>query len=440
MGFFEIAAILVSLAALFAYVNARWLRLPTTIGLMTLALAHSFALMLIGLVYPPAIETAARLVESIDFDETLMHGMLGFLLFAGALHVNLSDLSQQRLVVTTLATAGTLISTFLVGGLLWGACRALSVDIPLPFCLLFGALISPTDPISVLGILKSVGAPKSIETKITGESLFNDGVGVVVFLAVAGSCQQWVLSQTSGAEFAVDWTGIARLFFVEAVLGAALGLVLGGLAYLLIRSIDNYAVEVLLSLALVFGGYSLAHTLHVSGPIAIVLAGLLIGNHGRAFGMSAKTREHLDTFWELIDEVLNAVLFLLIGLEAVVLSLRGDALLVTLVAIPVTLVARGLAVGIPLRVLRQFRPFTAHAWKILTWGGLRGGISIALALSLREQFPQYSGPGEGTRVIDILLVATYGVVVFSIFVQGLSLEPLLRRWRTSTTAPHHGGC
>lgn len=435
MGLFEIAAILVSLAALFAYVNVRWLRLPATIGLMTLALLHSFALMAIGALYPPAIETAARLIGSIDFDETLMHGMLGFLLFAGALHVNLADLLQQRLFVFLLATVGTLLSTFLVGGLLWLSCEALAIAIPFPFCLLFGALISPTDPISVLGILKSVGAPKTIETKITGESLFNDGVGVVVFVALVAVCHQWLDAEKTGVPFLIDWASIGKLFFVEAVLGALFGFILGGVAYWMIRSIDNYAVEVLLSLALVFGGYTLAYTLHLSGPIAMVVAGLLIGNHGRSFGMSARTREHLDTFWELIDETLNAVLFLLIGLEAVILTLRGDALIVGALAVPVTLVARGLSVGAPLVVLRRFRRFTPHAWKILTWGGLRGGISIALALSLREQFPQFSGTdAEGPRTIDVLVVATYVVVVFSILVQGLSLKPLLARWRVSGPA------
>lgn len=432
MGFFEIAAILISLAAVFAYINLRWLHLPATIGLMVLALAHSFALMLIGMVYPPCLHTAERLIGSIDFDETLMHGMLGFLLFAGALHVNLSDLLQQRLVVSLLATVGIVLSTFIVGGLLWLVAGALELPIPLPFCLLFGALISPTDPISVLGILKSVGAPKSLETKITGESLFNDGVGVVVFLALVGVCQQWLAAEAGGAPFAVDWAGIAKLFLFEAVLGALLGLVLGFVVFTMLRSIENHGVEVMLSLALVFGGYALAYVLHLSGPIAMVVAGLLIGNHGRTLAMSESTREHLDTFWELIDEILNAVLFLLIGLEIVILTLGRDALLLGLLAIPITLGARALAVGIPLLGMRNFRRFTPHAWKVLTWGGLRGGISIALALSLKEKFPDLrtgTGTSADAGTIDLLIAATYIVVVFSILVQGLSLKPLLARWK-----------
>lgn len=434
MGFFEIAAVLVSLAAVFAYINHRFLKWPATIGLMALALVHSFALMILGQVYPDSIETATRIIESIDFDEALMQGMLGFLLFAGALHVNLGDLLQQKLIVTLLATVGIVISTFLVGGMMWLVGQGLNLPLPFVFCLLFGAMVSPTDPIAVLGILKTAGAPKSLETKITGESLFNDGVGVVVFIALVGICKKWLVAQQSGQALQIEWGQVAMLFVEEAVFGAGLGLALGWIAYHLIKSIDDYVVEILLSLALVFGGYALAHALHWSGPIAMVVAGLLIGNRGRTLAMSEKTREHLDTFWHLIDEVLNAVLFLLIGLEVVVLSLRGEYLMAGVIAIVVTLVSRALAVGTPLLAMRKFRQFTPHAWKVLTWGGLRGGISVALALSLKDSFRNGDAAPVDPGTIELLITATYVVVVFSIMVQGLTLKPLLKRWGVAGVA------
>ena len=326
MGLLEIISLLIVLAALFSYVNYKFIKLPTTIGVMLIALLFSLALHGIDLAGPHLHDTAARMLESIEFSDTLLHGMLGFLLFAGALHVNLGDLAQQKWVISILATVGVVLSTFIVGGLIWLVFRGLELGVPILPCLLFGALISPTDPIAVLGILKTAGAPKSLETKISGESLFNDGVGVVVFLALLG-----LLNQTPDATA----LGVARLFVIEAVGGALFGLAIGFVAYLLLRQVDNYQVEVLLTLALVMGGYTFAHTLHLSGPIAMVVAGLLIGNHGRTLAMSDKTREHLDTFWELIDEILNAVLFVLIGLEVLVMPYTGEVFAAGLIAIPI---------------------------------------------------------------------------------------------------------
>ncbi|HEB58256.1 MAG TPA: sodium:proton antiporter [Gammaproteobacteria bacterium] len=401
-------AVLISLAALFSYLNARFIRLPTTIGLMIIALLLSLTMIAMGkLGWSGLRDHAEVFLRGIDFHETLMQGMLSFLLFAGALHVNLADLRQQKWVIGLLASLGVLISTFLVGTLTWWVLMALGSPLPYIYCLVFGALISPTDPIAVLGILKTAGAPKTLETKITGESLFNDGVGVVVFLVLAGIA--------AGTQ-SMDPLAIGALFAQEAMGGALFGFVLGWLAYAMLRSIDNYQVEVLITLAVVMGGYALASHLHLSGPIAMVVAGLLIGNRGRRLAMSDVTRDHLDKFWELVDEVLNAALFVLIGLEVLVVVLHHEYLIAALVLIPVVLLARLISVGLPILGLSRFRSFTPGVVPILTWGGLRGGISVALALSL---------PLGAER--DILLSVTYVIVVFSIVVQGMTISRLVRR-------------
>lgn len=417
IGLFEIIAILITLAALFSYVNHRFLGLPTTIGLMILAMVLSTALIIAGTFVPSVRDAAEAMLESIDFDETLLHGMLGYLLFAGALHINLNDLARHKVVIGTLASIGILISTALVGGATWSIFRLVGMPVDLIYCLLFGALISPTDPIAVLGILKSLAAPKDLETKIAGESLFNDGVGVVVFLALLG------FAGAGHGEEPVGLSSVAMLFLKEVVGGAVFGLVIGLAAYRMLKNVENYQVEVLITLALVTGGYSVAYVWHLSGPIAMVVAGLLIGNHGRSFAMSETTREHLDTFWELVDEILNAVLFVLIGLEVLVLTVEGRHVLAGVLAIPTVLAARFVSVGIPMAILPRPRR-VPHAVKLLTWGGLRGGISVALALALRDAL---KGHVDG-RVTDAILVMTYAVVVFSIVVQGLTIGPILRRW------------
>jgi len=417
LGLFEIIAILITLAALFSYINHRFLGLPTTIGLMSLAMVLSTALIITGTFIPSVRDGAEQLLESVDFDETLLHGMLGYLLFAGALHINLDDLARHKLVIGTLASIGTLISTALVGGATWCIFRFVGMPVDFIYCLLFGALISPTDPIAVLGILKSIAAPKDLETKIAGESFFNDGVGVVVFLALLG------IAGAGHGEEPVGFASVTMLFLKEVVGGAVFGFVIGLLAYRMLKDVENYQVEVLITLALVTGGYSVAYVWHLSGPIAMVVAGVLIGNHGRSFAMSNTTREHLDTFWELIDEILNAVLFVLIGLEVLVLTVEGRYVLAGVLAIPTVLAARFIAVGIPMSILPRRHGRVPHAVKLLTWGGLRGGISVALALALRDAL---KGHVDG-RTTDAILVMTYIVVVFSITVQGLSIGPLLRR-------------
>jgi len=405
MHLFDLIAILITLTAAFAYINFCYLRLPTTIGVMVISLAMSIVILLLDQTGLAVSTTVEGMLSQVDFDETLMHGMLSFLLFAGALHVNLDDLARKRWIIGSMATLGIVISTFLVGTLTWFVLNWFNFRIDYIYCLLFGALISPTDPIAVLSILRSVGVPKSLETKITGESLFNDGVGVVIFIIL-------VSLAFGESDFSVGT--MASLFLQEAVGGALFGLIAGYVTYRLLSRVDNYQVEILLTLALVTGGYALALALHISGPIAVVVAGLMIGNQGRMLAMSNLTREHLDTFWELIDEILNAVLFVLIGLEVLIIKLSTEIFLLGAVIILIVLLGRFVSVGVPVRLLQGYREFSPHAIKILTWGGLRGGISVALALSLP------AGPER-----DLILSITYIVVVFSILVQGLTISKLI---------------
>ncbi len=407
MDLFTILAVLITLTALFSYFNHRFIGLPTAIGVMGIALVMSLALIGLDAVGVDLRGQAEALLRSIDFDEALLQGMLSFLLFAGALHININDLAERKWVIGSLSTVGVLASTFMIGTVTWLVLGWLGVSLPYVYCLLFGALISPTDPIAVMGILKTAGAPKSLEMKIAGESLFNDGVGVVVFLVILEIA-------TGTGEITAGHVGL--LFVQEALGGAVFGLVIGYLAYRLLKQVDNYQVEVLITLALVTGGYALAMALHLSGPIAIVVAGLLIGNQGRLLAMSEKTRHHLDIFWELVDEVLNAVLFVLIGLEVLVLTFTMSYLVAGLILIPLVLLARLIAVGIPVAVLRPFQAFSPGAVRIMTWGGLRGGISVALALSLPL------GPER-----DVILAVTYAIVIFSILVQGLTIGKVVKR-------------
>lgn len=403
----NIIASLITLTAIFSYLNIRFIKLPNTIGIMLSSLLFSLVLVIAGkLGWTTLSHHAEVFISQVDFNETLMHGMLSFLLFAGALHVNLEDLAKQKYIIAIMATLGVVFSTFLIGSLSWLILNALEMPISYIYCLVFGALISPTDPIAVLGILKTAGAPKSLETKITGESLFNDGVGVVVFIVLLGIA-------TGSHE--VSASSIALLFLEETFGGIIFGLLIGYIAFNMLKSVDNYSVEILITLALVMGGYALAGFIHVSGPIAIVVAGLLIGNHGRSMAMSEKTREHIDTFWEMLDEILNAILFVLIGLEVLLLSFNQNYLLAAAILIPFVLLSRLIAVGIPVKILGRFRSFSPNAIKVMTWGGLRGGISVALALSL---------PAGAER--EVILSITYIIVIFSISVQGLTIGKLIK--------------
>ena len=406
MTLLDIAAVLLGFAALFGYLNLRLFRLPSTVGLMLGALLFSLSLLLLARLGIHFEDEARALLGEIDFTDTVLHGMLSFLLFAGALHIDLNDLRRHQWIILVLATVGVLFSALMVGLGSWYLFAWMGFDLPLIYCLLFGALISPTDPIAVLGILKSAGAPRALEIKIAGESLFNDGVAVVLFLALLGLVE---------GGFELTPASLGLLFLQEAVGGVLFGLAIGYCAYLLLRSVDDYAVEITITLALVAGGYALAEHWHLSAPIAIVVAGLLIGNHGRRFAMSDRTVEHLDSFWALLDELLNAVLFVLIGLELLVLQLQWSVLLAGVLVIPLVLMARLVSVGLPIGLFRLRRRFEPGSVAILTWGGLRGGISIALVLAL---------PAGLER--EFLLTVTYCVVVFSILVQGLTIGRLVR--------------
>lgn len=410
MSAFQVLATLLTIAAVFAYVNHRWLKLPASIALMAMSLAASLLLIVVDhLGWASLAGTAGRVLERIDLNEALLHGMLGALLFAGALHIDLKDLREELLAVASLAVVGTILSTFIVGGLVYGIVVALGVPVGLGYCLLFGALISPTDPVAVLGVLKSARVPKSLETQIAGESLLNDGVGVVVFVTVLGIV-------TKGGETTIG--DVVGLFLREAGGGAVFGLVTGYVTYRLLRSIDHYQTELLLTLALVLGGYAFAEAIHVSAPIAAVVAGLLIGNSGRALAMSDVTRDHLDKFWSLIDEILNAILFVLVGFEVIRIALSRVEVLIGVLAIVGVLLGRLVSVAVPLAVLSRWkRKARPGGIRILTWGGLRGGISVALALSLP------AGPQR-----DVVVSTTYIVVVFSVLVQGLTLGRVAKRF------------
>jgi CPA1 family monovalent cation:H+ antiporter len=428
MTIFQLAALLVSLAALFSYFNYKLMKLPTAIGATALALGASLLLVLAGLIFPGVEQQARSLVARIDLQQAFLQGMLGFMLFAGSLHINLNELAARRWPVAALSTLGVLISTVVVGLLTWGLLAAVGLPARPIYCFLFGALVSPTDPIAVMAILRQVGVPKDMEITIAGESLFNDGVGVAVFLG---------LLEVATGEVGFDVAHLTSLFLWEAVGGAVLGLALGWVTYRMLRSIDQYQVEVLLSLALAGGGYALANAMHMSGPIAMVVAGLLIGNLGRAYAMSATTVEHLDTFWELVDEILNAVLFVLIGVEVLALTLTGRYMLIGLGAIPIVLFARLVSVVGPLAVIGRRGTFGPATRRVLTWGGLRGGISVALALSI----PAHEHDGDAPVPVperDVLLALTYVVVVFSILVQGLTVGPLTRRWLAAHPEPLTG--
>jgi len=412
MHLYTIITIIVSIAAVFAFINHKFIKLPATIGIMVLSLISSLILVVVGSYVPHLFHSITDVVKDLDFYDLLINMMLSFLLFAGAIHINISKLKEQALSVFTFATIGTILSTFLVGGLMYLVFQAFGSPIDMIYCLLFGALISPTDPIAVLGILKQSKIPESLEMKISGESLFNDGVGVVVFLSLLEIANLGVENVSGG--------DIASAFLQEAGGGILYGAVLGFVGFLFLRAVDNYQVEVLITLAVVMGGYSLANYLHVSGPLAMVVAGIITGNQGKERGMSAVTRDYVDKFWELIDEILNAILFLLIGFEMLVLEINNSMLLMGIIAVAIVLLARWMAVMLPVVVLKRWVQFERHAIAMLTWGGLRGGISVALALSLPV-----------TMHRNEFVTLTYVIVIFSIVVQGLSIGKLAKRLKVS---------
>jgi CPA1 family monovalent cation:H+ antiporter len=405
---YEAAVICLVITALAAYVNHRIFDLPITIGVMIVSLALSLALVVLEWAGFSAMRSfAERMLHSVDFSALLLNGMLSVLLFAGALQVDLSRLRALRWQIGVLAVGGTVVSTLVVGFGLYLLLPWLGLGLSLGYCLVFGALISPTDPIAVISILRSAGVPADVGMVMSGESLFNDGVGVVLFTLLLALATR---GQAPGQGEAV-WM-LAR----DAGGGLLFGAVLGAAMFVLLRSIDNYKVEVMITLAGVLGGYELARQLHVSGPLAMVVAGVIIGNHGRSLAMSDTTRHHVDLFWELLDDILNALLFVLLGLEIVMVSFATGMVAAAAATIALALLARWFAVGLPMLALGKWFRLPAGSWRVLTWGGLRGGISVALALSLP------SGPAR-----EIVLTLTYAVVVFSIIVQGLTIRRVALR-------------
>ena len=409
MDYYSIATILIVLSALFGYINVRFLKLPITIGLMVITIVFTVVLVGIAQFDDTLLVQERKFIALIDFETVLLDIMLSFLLFAGALHTNFNQLKVQRWPILAFATLGVLVSTFLVGIAMFYVLQIMDLNVDFIYCLLFGALISPTDPIAVLGILKKAGAPKKLETKIVGESLFNDGVGVVVFLTI--------FAIAAKPDAAIEFADIGTLFGQEVIGGIVLGLFLGWITYRLMRSIDNYEIEVILTLATVMGGTMLAHQFHLSAPLAMVTAGLIVGNDTvRNSAMSETTELYVDKFWELIDVLLNTILFVMIGMEMLVLSLEGKFIYAGLLAIPIILMCRYISLFIPIKFFEKRLDFVPKTNLIMTWGGLRGGISIALALSLTKEMHR-----------ELFLVITYVVVVVSIVGQGLTVGPIIKK-------------
>lgn len=404
-------SVLIVLASFFAYLNIRFLKLPGTIGIMIIAMLVSVAIRLLGDQYfPETTKEFFMLIQEFDFTEILMGAMLNFLLFAGALHINISDLREHKWPILTYASVSVVLSALIIAGLFYMIAPMLGMEIPFIYCLLFGTLISPTDPIVVLGILKEAKVPKMIETKITGESLFNDGVAVVMFAVV--------LKMATDVNFDATFGSIAKLFLLEAGGGILLGALLGFTASNVMKKIDDYKVSVLITLSIVMGGFLIAKELHFSSPLAMVIAGLIIGNFGKSVAMSETTRDYLSKFWELIDEILNAILFLFIGFELLMLPDLQEQLLLGVVAIFICLLARTLAIFIPASTILRKNTYSKGSLTTMVWGGIRGGVSIALVMSI---------PNSVGEIKDVLLEVSYIVVLFSIVVQGLTVGKVAKR-------------
>ncbi len=407
MTVFQIIALLLTLAAIGAYVNYRLLKLPSSVGMMMLALTVSLVAMIgdrFGLV---SLASASAFVAQIDFPNILLHGMLSFLLFAGALHIDIADLKKRMNIVVILATVGTAIATFVTGSLIWFTAQTFGFSIPYLHALLFGALIAPTDALAVMSTLKDINMPRTLKVKLGSESLLNDGMGVVLFLILLAAITQPQLQLAPiNITLMLLWAGAGSV---------VLGLTLGWITHQLLSNVNDYKTEVLLTLALVSGGYSLAEAVHVSAPVAVVVAGLVVGNHGAIFGVPHTVRNHVDMFWSLTDEVLNAVLFMLMGLEMLVVKFTPLHMAMGMIGIFAVIIGRFVSVAVPVSVMRLRYRFERGTIALLTWGGLRGGISIALALSL-PPFPEK----------DVILGMTYIVVMFSVLFQGTTFRPIAK--------------
>ncbi|MBP9191101.1 MAG: sodium:proton antiporter [Ignavibacteria bacterium] len=407
LGLFHIISILVVISAGFAIINFRILKYPVSIGLMIVSLVFSIVIIILDQIFPGMESILNRELMTLNFSELLLEGMLSFMLFAGAIHVSFDDLKSEKLPILLFSSLSVIISTILIGYISFYVLQLFGINVNILHTMLFGALISPTDPIAVMSILKTAKVSKSLETKIAGESLFNDGVAVVTFLA-------FLKMSKPGAE--IDALTILRLFGQEAFGGILLGIILGGIGFRLIKNIDNYQVVVMITLAMVMGGYTIADITNVSGPLAMVIAGVITGNKSKKLGMSKLTAEYVEKFWELIDEILNAILFVLMGLQLLLIDFDLTVLLIAFISIFVCLFSRYVSVWIPSLLIRYKERISQKTLVILTWGGLRGGISIALALSI---LPEYNR--------ELVVTVTYVVVCFTILVQGLTIGKLAKK-------------
>lgn len=410
---FVVITLLIVITAIFGYINTRFLKLPETIGLMIMSVLFSFLLIVAGLIHPGVTSFAAKFVSKIDFSKAVLNVMLSFLLFAGALHTDLSLLKKHRRSIGVFAVMGVIISTAIVGSLLYFFFQQIGSPVNYIECLLFGALISPTDPISVLGILTKAKVPRDVEINIVGESLFNDGVGVVIFLSLLEISNMGIANFSFG--------NVALLLGREVIGGILFGLALGYVAYRLMKSIDHYQTEIMITLAMVMGGYYAAQLMHISGPLAMVVAGLFTGSRSKTFAMSDTTEMYIDKFWELIDVLMNALLFVLVGLEIITLAFSWNYLVAGLVAIPIVLISRYISLRLPLLIFGKLVNVNRKALGLMTWGGLRGGLSIAMALSLTEEIHR-----------NRFVFMTYVIVLFSILIQGLTVSKLARRLYSKT--------
>lgn len=406
---------LLILAAAFAYFNQKMFRLPTAIGLMIMGLLLSIILLVLGFIFPQVVDYSEQLLSKIDFSRLVLNVLLVFFLFAGALQIQLKQIKEQKWRILSFATIGVLISTALVGTLFWLGLRLFDLHVNYLYCLLFGSIISPTDPIAVLGIMKKSRLPKVLEVRITGESLFNDGISVVVFIS---------LYRIASKENSTDAADLLILLLQEVGGGLLLGMVLGYLGVKLLKTIDHYQTEVMITLAMVLGGHLIATTLHLSGPLSMVVAGLFVGNMGKSTAMSDTTIDYLNKFWEMLDEILNAALFVLIGLELMLIDFEWTYAGIAALSVLIVIGSRYVAIAIPSLVISIRKTFSHNALLFLTWGGLKGGLSIAMALSLQDEMGK-----------NLLVTTTYGVVLFSILVQGLTLQPVIKKLMKGLDSP-----
>ena len=408
MHIFIFFSILITLAAVFAYINVRFFKLPLGILFITMGAIISLALMTAGHLFPSFTQLIKQKLSSIDFSEFLLGIVLSFLLFAGSLRLNLTQIKASAKSITVFATVGVLISTFLIGTLAFYLLHLFKLDVPYINCLLFGALISPTDPVAVLSILKEAKIPDSIKIKIEGESLFNDGIGIVVFVTIMQVAGNGIEN--------LNFSSVLFLFLREAVGGIIAGFIIGYIGYRLVRSIDHFQTEILITLAMVMGGYSLCHFLHVSGPLAMVVAGLITGNKSLEEAMSDTTRDYTEKFWEITDEILNAILFILIGLQLVIISFQFNLLIIGLIMAILLILVRYISLWLPAFSFFFKKDLKDKTLEIMTWGGLRGGISIALALSLPQSMYK-----------EFFVPVTFVIVLFSIIVQGFSMKWFVKK-------------